>query len=144
MPRKSRSTGVGRGNGPGSEKGQFKDGMPSRNPLGRPKKEKPTPPASLQDALARKLGATVRVMMDGKTIEMLQYEAMVEALMIDFGLRSTSPAMRLRILKECISIVPTIASQATLRPDPEALEEVVKMLAEQHDENERKPDFGRR
>ena len=106
MPRKSRATGVGRGNGVGSGRTQFRDGMPSGNPSGRPKKIKVTPPASIQEALSRAMQRPI-VMREGSREKTLpQFEAMIEVMLNDFPRASLN--QKIRLLTLCMSIAPDL------------------------------------
>ncbi|WP_368039854.1 hypothetical protein [Sphingomonas bacterium] len=112
--------------------------MPSANPLGRPIKPKPTPPASFEQALARELGGEVEVTINRKPTKMPRVQALAMMLMNDLERPSTTPSTRMRLIKDCLAIVPTILHAAPNQPSQETVEEVVRMLAEEYDKNEAK------
>lgn len=126
MPRKSRATGVGRGHGPGSAATQFKDGMPSRNPLGRPKKVKLPPARSLEEAIDRVLRRTVQ-MDDGSTKKTVSHlEAMIEVLLNSFP-RAT-PSEKIRILQYCQELAPDVKLDRPPEICRESIQEFVRQL----------------
>ena len=71
MSRRPTPSGVGRGNGTGSLRTQFKSGMPSGNPAGRPRRPKVvSDPTDFGAALARVMASSVDVNVDGRRRKM--------------------------------------------------------------------------
>ncbi len=137
MPRRTwPGDGVGRGNGAGSRRTQFKSGMPSANPNGRPCKPKLGPDASLKDAALRVLLEQVVTTENGVRRKQSRVTAMIKLLLADFPVGNTRE--KLAILKYFGMLVPE--AELTRNQDnqisPTAIDDLVKTLAAEglHDE----------
>lgn len=131
-----RNSGVGRGNGPGSQRTWFKTGMPSANAVGRPKKPKIEPDASLRDAALKALLEEIFVNVNGVRRKEPRATAMIKSLLADFG--DAELREKLAILKYLGSLVPeTNASRASdPRLNREGMQKLVERLAEEHKRSE--------
>jgi hypothetical protein len=129
MPRKREATGVGRGNGLGSRKTQFKGGMPSGNPNGRPRKPKPAPSTSFADA-ARKLLSEEMDVQTGirRTKRMPRFDAAIRVLMSEFG--DASFKDKLAFIK-MFSSVGMVAETVPFEPSEDTIMAIVEELAEE-------------
>ena len=130
MPRRTwPGDGVGRGNGAGSRRTQFKSGMPSGNPHGRPRKPKLGPDASLKDAALRVLLKPVVTTENGVRRKQSRVTAMIKLLLAGFPVANTRE--KLAILKYVGTLVPE--SELTRNRDnqisPTAIQDFVKTLA---------------
>lgn len=129
MGRCSRGAGVGRGNGPGSAKGQFKSGRPSANPHGRPRKPKPEPNGSLRDAAQRELGALVDIFENGVRKTVPQPEAMMRTLTARF---SKAPVKdQIQIIRFFLSVVPSALEQRSPLPPQDSIAAFIEKLADE-------------
>ncbi len=125
MPRKQwPGDGVGRGNGPGSARTQFKSGMPSANPSGRPRRPKMVPSASLKEAVLRSLAEEIRTTENGVARKRPQSEAMIMLLLAHYP--SARPREKIAILR----YVGELAPQAELIRNGELPRETVKDVVE--------------
>ena len=119
--------GVGRGNGPGSARTQFKSGMPTANPNGRPKRAKQAPNRSLKEAALRSLAGQVLTKENGVARKRTQPEAMMMLLLAEY------PSAKLRekvmILKYLGSLAPEIELERNRDLPPTAIEDLVAALA---------------
>lgn len=129
MARKSRSTGVGRGNGAGSARTQFKDGMPSGNPLGRPRKPKQAPPRSLNEAIDAALRRVITATENNREKKMTQLQAMIELLVADYP-KASYPS-KLKLLQHLASLGENGYEQKPELPSNEVIHEFVARLAEE-------------
>ena len=129
MARKSRSTGVGRGNGFGSARTQYRSGMPSGNPNGRPRKEKLPPSRSFQQAMLRELARPGQGTVEGVEVEMPQFEAMTLSFINDYY--RASPATKLRMLTACSQMAGDVV-EADPQPTDETIRSVVEQLAAEY------------
>jgi len=129
--------GVGRGNGAGSQRTQFKAGMPSGNPHGRPRKPKLGPDASLKDAALRVLLEQVVTTENGVKRKQSRVMAMIKLLLADFPVGNTRE--KLAILKYVGTLVPeaVLARSRDNEISPTAIEDLVKTLAEEGILNEK-------
>lgn len=132
MARRSRATGVGRGNGAGSARTQFRNGMPSANPNGRPRKEKELPARSIADAIEKILWRDMDVTDRSGTRKIPQFQAMLEYAVADFP--RCSPAARLRLLQFCIDAAPEVLHAPPPAPDADRLRTFLETLAKEADE----------
>lgn len=121
--------GVGRGNGRGSKATQFKDGMPSANPFGRPCRPKRHPNASLQDAVAEGLTAIISTRENGVVRKRPRAEAMILALLSRFP--SATARDQIMILRYLGEIAPTALQERERDLAPDAVEEFVAKLAKE-------------
>ncbi|MET0373755.1 MAG: DUF5681 domain-containing protein [Rhizorhabdus sp.] len=136
--RASRATGVGRGNGEGSKAGQFQAGEPSRNPHGRPKREKCLESPDLRGVLRQMLEEKVPVRKNGVSQMMPQQQAMAELMLKGFAqasLRDQLALMRLLLT----TVVPTPAEREMVNRDipAQSIAEFVQDLAREHERLER-------
>lgn len=122
-----RNTGVGRGNGSGSKATQFRDGMPSANPHGRPRKPKPAPSGSLVEAMAKRLRETVRTREDGVSRKRSRADAMALDLLSRFGGGSISE--KLAIMRYIHQIRPGPDDSPPAELSATAIEDFVAELA---------------
>ncbi len=105
MPRKQwPDGGVGRGNGPGSARTQFKPGMPSGNPSGRPRKAKAAPSASLKEAALKSLAEVIQTTENGIARKRPQSEAMIMLLLAQYP--SAKPREKIAILRYIGELAP--------------------------------------
>ncbi len=135
--------GVGKGNGAGSRQTQFKSGMPSGNPHGRPRKPKLEPDASLKDAALRVLLEQVVTTENGVKRKQSRVTAMIKLLLADFPLADTRE--KLAILKYVGTLVPeaVLTRNRDNQISPTAIPDLVKMLAAENLLNEeRAREFG--
>lgn len=120
--------GVGRGNGAGSAQTQFKTGMPSANPHGRPRKPKLEPNRSFKEAMLRSLAENVSTTENGVARKRTQTEAMIMLLIAQY--RCAKPREMLAILKYVGSIAPEVELASAPRElTPNAVEDLVAALA---------------
>lgn len=121
--------GVGKGNGAGSRQTQFKSGMPSGNPHGRPRRPKLEPDASLKDATLRVLLEQVVTTENGVKRKQSRVTAMIKLLLADFPLGNTRE--KLAILKYVGTLVPEAALTRNRdnQISPTVIEDLVKRLA---------------
>lgn len=131
MSRKQAS-GVGRGHGAGSRRTQFQEGMPSRNPKGRPRKPKEVPSKSLMQALGRQLTQMVDTYDGGKRKRMAGFDAIASVMMHRLATAS---------LRDQLSFARVIAQQPEAfapdhQPSPETIADFVRELASCHEADE--------
>lgn len=120
--------GVGRGNGLGSARTQFRSGMPSANPHGRPRKPKLAPNRSLKEAVLKGLGEQVSTTENGVARKRTQTEAMIMLLLAQYP--SAKPREQLAILKYFGSVAPEVELVSAPRElAANAVEDLVAALA---------------
>lgn len=138
MPRRSRATGVGRGNGAGSARTQFKEGMPSGNPRGRPRKAQEEPPQSMLEALGQALRQPTEMRdANGNRKAVTMFTAMTEVLLNDFP--KASPAIRLRIFNMLLAHSCSIPLAPPPQPEPATVEALVERLAKHYRRSHEEP-----
>jgi hypothetical protein len=130
MMARETGSGVGRGYGPGSVKGQFKTGMPSKNPNGRPRKPKREPDASFKEAAHRELSTLVDVFENGVRKSVPLPEAMLRALTA--GSHKHTPRNQAAIIRLLIELAPTSLQERSPLPSPKAIKDFVQKLADEH------------
>ena len=129
MPRRAwPGDGIGRGNGTGSRRTQFKPGMPSGNPNGRPRKPKLAPDASLKDAALRVLLEPVVTTEGGVRRKLPRADAMLKLLVASFP--DCDAREKLAILKYLGVLVPEAQlAGAPRRITANAVQDFVAALA---------------
>lgn len=124
--RKSRSTGVGTGNGPGSKATQYKDGQPSANPTGRPPKPKLPPTNDIAQAFVRELAKLITISDNGVSKKVTQAEAMAATAVARF------PNAKLGEMLQLLRYLSNLKVEAPVEPiDHAAAERLVERLAEE-------------
>lgn len=130
MPRKHRpGDGVGRGNGPGSARTQYKPGMPSGNPFGRPSKPKTVPSASLKEAVLKHLAEEIRTTEDGVARKRPQSEAMIMLLLAHYP--SAKAREKIAILRYFGELAPEAELMDNRDIPKDAVNDVVERLAQE-------------
>lgn len=119
--------GVGRGHGSGSKSSQFKTGMPSANPSGRPRRAKRLPTSSLKDAVAAELASMISTRENGVTSKRTQAEAMILLLFARFP--SATVREQITILRYVGGIAPTALQESNHDFSPDAVRQFVEGLA---------------
>lgn len=120
--------GVGRGNGIGSARTQFKSGMPSANPYGRPKRAKQAPNRSLKEAVLKGMGEHISTIEDGVARKRSRTEAMIMLLFAQY--RSAKPREQIANLKYLGSIAPEVELDSAPRKiTASAVHDLVAALA---------------
>jgi hypothetical protein len=122
--KRMRGGGVGRGNGAGSAKTQFKAGMPSGNRLGRPPKAKAAASASLKEAALKSLAQLIHTTENGITRKRPQSEAMIMLLLAQYP--SAKPRDKIAILR----YIGELAPQAELMRNGDLPKNAIKDLVE--------------
>ena len=123
--------GVGRGNGSGSAQTQFKPGMPSANPNGRPRKPKRAPNRSLKEAVLKGLGEQISTIENGVARKRSQTEAMIMMLLARFP--SAKPREQIAILKYLGSLAPEAELESNKDLPANAIHDFVAGLAREAD-----------
>lgn len=133
-----RGSGVGRGNGAGSQRTWFRAGMSSANPQGRPRKPRQSPTASLAEALERELGKSILTFENGKPKKRTQAEAMVAMYISRFPKATMGEMLQaIRYMMQTVSDRPPSTPQGA---SPEQRRAYLMQLAEEverHEEMER-------
>lgn len=130
MPRKQwPGGGVGRGNGLGSATTQFKSGMPSANPHGRPRKAKTVPSASLKEAALKHLAEEIRTTENGVARKRPQSEAMIMLLLAHFP--SAKPREKIAILRYVGELAPEAELMRNRDLPKDAIKDLVEKLAQE-------------
>jgi hypothetical protein len=124
--------GVGRGNGEGSKRTQFQDGMPSRNPNGRPRKPKREPNASIKDAVSRELRQLITVRENGVEEQRSQTDAMVMLMFAQFS--KATIREKIAILRYAADIAPETLNDRKHEAPADALIALVERLAQEINE----------
>lgn len=121
--------GVGRGNGAGSAKTQFREGMPSANPAGRPRKAKVQPNASLKEAALAALSETIPTTENGVARKRLQGEAMIRLLIANFP--QAKPHEKIAILRFLTDLAPEAELMRNRDLPADAIVKLVEVLAKE-------------
>ena len=130
MPRQTwAGDGVGKGNGAGSAKTQFREGMPSANPAGRPRKAKVLPNASLKEAALAALSATISTTENGVPRKRLQGEAMIKLMIANFP--QAKPREQIAILKYLGDLAPEAELMRNRDLPADAVLKLVEALAKE-------------
>ena len=121
--------GVGRGNGVGSARTQFRSGMPSANPAGRPRKPKVAPNASFKEAALSQLAAVITTTEDGVARKRSRGEAMIMLLMADF--QAAGPREKIAMLRYLGKLAPEVELMRNRDLPKDAINEFVSELAQE-------------
>ena len=121
--------GVGRGNGAGSAQTQFREGMPSANPAGRPRKPKLPPNASLKEAALAALSATIATTENGVARKRPQGEAMIKLMIANFP--QAKPREQIAILKYLGGLAPEAELMRNRDIPMDAVVKLVEALAKE-------------
>ena len=121
--------GVGRGNGAGSARTQFRSGAPSANPAGRPRKAKVPPNASLKEAVLTALAATISTTENGVARKRSQSEAMIMLLIAQFP--SAKPREQIAMLKYLGDLAPEVELMRNRDLPMEAINDFITRLAQE-------------
>jgi hypothetical protein len=135
--RRSRATGVGRGNGEGSRVSQFKEGEPSRHPQGRPRKEATPVDIDLRSVIRRQLATPVAVRQNGISTMVPQGEALVSLMLANC--RNAKPREQLAIMKFLIEQAKLSSDEAEMRNmdiPPQSIADFINGLTKALDEEE--------
>jgi hypothetical protein len=124
-----RGGGVGRGNGAGSAKTQFKAGMPSGNRLGRPRKAKAAASASLKEAALKSLAQLIHTTENGITRKRPQSEAMIMLLLTKYP--TAKPREMIAILRYVSELAPETELVRNGDLPKNAIKNLVERLAQE-------------
>jgi hypothetical protein len=106
--------------------------MPSANPNGRPRKAKIPPNSSIKDAVTKGLAKEISTREDGVASRRTQSEAMIMVLIARFP--TASVREQVSILRYFGEVAPTALQEASRDLPPNAVEELVKVLAREAQE----------